>query len=38
VALILVLLCRYPIMTFMDVVDTTLQIDGGHWGHFHEIG
>ncbi len=31
----------YPVMTFLDVVDSTLvfpMTGPGHWGHFHEFG
>ncbi|KAF8059185.1 TCAF2 [Scenedesmus sp. PABB004] len=31
----------YPIMTFMDVVDSTLEVRpeaAGHWGQLHELG
>ena len=27
----------YPIMTFMDVVNDTLDIPTNHWGQFHEV-
>lgn len=28
----------YHIMTFMDVVNSTLDTSGAHWGHYHELG
>jgi hypothetical protein len=28
----------YPIMTFLDVVEGTLDPQAGHWGHLHELG